>query len=72
MQQGGKKNAACNIQKCWELLANNVVPVCTRLNNFKTKLGGEICASGLNTHKGYCETRTLDQFQPELPCAEGN
>ena len=21
MQQGGKKNAACNIQKCWELLA---------------------------------------------------
>ena len=67
MQQGGKKNAACNIQKCWELLANNVVPVCTRLNNFKTKLGGEICASDLNTHKGYCGTRTLDQFQPELP-----
>ena len=49
------------------LLANNVVPVCTRLNNFKTKLGGEICASDLNTHKGYCGTRTLDQFQPELP-----
>ena len=44
------------------LLANNVVPVCTRLNNLKTKLGGEICASDLNTHKGYCGTHTLDQF----------
>ena len=67
MQQGGKKTQHLTYNNFGTVLANNVVPVCTRLNNVKTKLGGEICSSDLNTHKGYCGTRTLDQFQPELP-----
>ena len=29
MQQGVQTDAACNIQQCWELLANNVASVCT-------------------------------------------
>ena len=29
MQQGMQKDATCNIQQCWELLANNVMSVCT-------------------------------------------
>ena len=29
MQQGVQMNATCNIKKCWEVFANNVVPVCT-------------------------------------------
>ena len=28
MQQGVQMDATCNIQKCWEVFANNVVPVC--------------------------------------------
>ena len=31
MQQGVQTDATCNIQQCWELLANNVASVCTRL-----------------------------------------
>ena len=30
-QQGVQTDATCNIQQCWELLANNVVSVCTGL-----------------------------------------
>ena len=33
MQQGVQTDATCNIQQCWELLANNVASVCTGLNN---------------------------------------
>ena len=29
MQQGVQTNETCNIQQCWELLANNVTSVCT-------------------------------------------
>ena len=29
MQQGVQTDATCNIQQCWELLANNVASVCT-------------------------------------------
>ena len=29
MQKGVQTNAICNIQQCWELLVNNVAPVCT-------------------------------------------
>ena len=29
MQQGAQTDAIYNIQQCWELLANNVAPVCT-------------------------------------------
>ena len=29
MQEGEKTGATCNIQQCWELLANNVTSVCT-------------------------------------------
>ena len=29
MQQGVQTDATCNIQQCWELLANNVTSVCT-------------------------------------------
>ena len=32
MQQGVQTDATCNIQQCWELLANNVASVCTGLN----------------------------------------
>ena len=31
MQQGVQTDATRNIQQCWELLANNVASVCTRL-----------------------------------------
>ena len=31
MQQGVETDAICNIQQCWELLANNVASVCTGL-----------------------------------------
>ena len=33
MQQGVQTDAKCNIQHCWELLANNVASVCTGLDN---------------------------------------
>ena len=32
MQQGVQTDATCNIQQCWELLANNVASVCTGLH----------------------------------------
>ena len=32
MQQGVQTDATCNIQQCWELLANNTASVCTGLN----------------------------------------
>ena len=35
MQQGVQTDATCNIQQCWELLANNVASVCT---GFKLKI----------------------------------
>ena len=31
MQQGVQTDATCNIQQCWELLANNAASVCTGL-----------------------------------------
>ena len=31
MQQGVQTDGTCNIQQCWELLANNVASVCTGL-----------------------------------------
>ena len=34
VQQGVHTDARCNIQQCWERLANNVVSVCTGLKNF--------------------------------------
>ena len=30
-QQGVQTDATCNIQRCWELLANNVASVCVEL-----------------------------------------
>ena len=30
MQEGVQTDATCNIQQCWELLVNNVAPVCTQ------------------------------------------
>ena len=35
MQQGAQTDATCNIQKCWELVANNVASVCTGPNPSK-------------------------------------
>ena len=32
MQRGVKTDAACNIQKCWELLVKNVASVCAGRN----------------------------------------
>ena len=32
MHQGVQTDATCNIQQCWELLADNVTSVCTGLN----------------------------------------
>ena len=40
MQQGVQKDATCNIQQCWELLANNVASVCTGLKG-KVQDGGQ-------------------------------
>ena len=37
MQQGVQTDATCNIQQCWELLANHDASVCTGL---KTHLTG--------------------------------
>ena len=37
MQQGVQTDATCNIQQCWELLANNVESVCTRLKDERNK-----------------------------------
>ena len=34
MQQGVQTDATCNIQQCWELLANNVASVCTGLKGY--------------------------------------
>ena len=31
MQQGVQMDAPCNIQRCWELLANNIPSICKRL-----------------------------------------
>ena len=31
MQQEAQTDTTCNIQQCWELLANNVASVCTGL-----------------------------------------
>ena len=36
MQQGVQTDATCNIQQCWELLANKVESVCTGLNTSKS------------------------------------
>ena len=50
-QEGVQTDATCNIQQCWELLANNVASVCTGLK----------CTSHLKhtcTHPHY-NTRTL-------------
>ena len=33
MQQGVQTDATCNIQQCWQLLANKVAFVCTGLEN---------------------------------------
>ena len=30
MQQSVQTDATCNIQRCWELLVNNVASVCTQ------------------------------------------
>ena len=35
MQQGAQTDATCNIQQCWELVANNVASVCTGPNPSK-------------------------------------
>ena len=36
MQQGVQTDATCNIQQCWELLANNIASVCTGLNYLRS------------------------------------
>ena len=42
MQQGEQTDSTCNIQQCWELLANNLASVCTRLNRDRTSSHGVI------------------------------
>ena len=34
MQQGVQTAGRCNIQKCWELLANSVASVCMGLDSY--------------------------------------
>ena len=41
MQKGVQTDATCNIQKCWELLANNVASVCTGLKGLHPSLNWE-------------------------------
>ena len=38
MQQGVRTDATCNIQQCWELLANRFASVCTELNNISSPI----------------------------------
>ena len=38
MQQGVEMDVTCNIQQCWELLANNVVSVCTGLKRISLEM----------------------------------
>ena len=43
MQQGVQMDATCNIQQCWELLANNVASVCMgpyKKSSFKKEIQG--------------------------------
>ena len=42
MLQGVETDATCNIQQCWELLANNVASVCTVLNRKKLIITAQI------------------------------
>ena len=42
MQQGVETDATCNIQQCWELLANNVASVCTVLKHKKLIITAQI------------------------------
>ena len=35
VQQGVQKDVTCNIQQCWELLADDVASVCSGLYNLK-------------------------------------
>ena len=37
MPHGVQTDATCNIQQCWELLANNVASVCTGLKSKEAK-----------------------------------
>ena len=55
IQQGGKKTPHVtynNVGSCWPTMSCLNTRLSTWLNNFKTKLGGEICALDLNKYKG--------------------
>ena len=45
MQQGVQTNAPCNIQQCWELLADNVASICTGLKASPTGLAVRMISS---------------------------
>ena len=49
MQQGVQTDAKCTIQQCWELLANNVVSVCT--GPYKSMLHGFLAFSPVSLTK---------------------
>ena len=38
MQQGVETDSTCNIQQCWELLANSVASVCTGLKRISLEM----------------------------------
>ena len=53
MQQNVQTDATCNIQKCWELLANNVASVCTGLKT-QSWCCGICCWLAFVLWCGYC------------------
>ena len=69
MQQGVQTDATCNIQQFWELLANNVVSVCTGLyggnqitqRNFKI----QNAATSKNHSLGIHLSKHLKDWRPQ-------
>ena len=49
MLQGMETDATCNIQQCWELLANNVASVCTVLKHKKLIITAQISRAPAHT-----------------------
>ena len=53
-QQSVQTDTTCNIQKCWELLANIVASVCMGLNVWRPKQAGACKCSKNNSYIAWC------------------
>ena len=63
MQQVVQTDATCNIQQCWELLANNVASVCTGLNTTtkRTELNDDLMGKPFTLLQEIFETGSILQ-----------